>query len=149
MAQNEGRGTTTAQLLLGPCSNERENGLKDRGGKRQGRAVNNSTDSAKDLVSSGTHLSSASQAYDTSVVENMHSNIPARDFTTRSETKEESKQAVGAAVPRTAQLAKCSASSSSRVKALDKESPTIVTPTITMMRQSGTSPSENTTVTNT
>ncbi len=51
------------QLLLGPCSNEQENGLKNRGGKRWSRAVNDSTDLAKDLVSSGTHLSSASQTH--------------------------------------------------------------------------------------
>ncbi len=71
-----------------------------------------------------------------------HSNIPTRDFTTRSETKEESKQTDGAAVPKTAQPAKRSASSSSRVKASDEESPTIVTAIITT-RQSGSSVMED------
>ncbi len=123
------------QLLLGPCSNKRENGLEGRGGKRWGRAVNNSTDSAKDLVSSSTHLSPAGQTHCTSVVDvTTHSNIPIRDFITRSETKEESKQTDGAAIPKTAQPAKCSESSSLRAKASDEESPAIVTPTITTMR---------------
>ncbi len=89
-------------------------------------------------------MSPAGQAYCTSVVDvNTHSNIPAHDFTTRSETKEESKQTDGAAVPKTAQPAKRLASSSSRVKASDEESPTIVTPTITT-RQSGSSITEDT-----
>ncbi len=112
------------QLLLGPCSNKRENRLENRGGKRQSQAVNDSTDSAKDLVSSSTHLLPASQAYCTSVV-NMHSNIPSRDFTTRNKTKEESKQDV-----RTTQLTKFSASNSSRVKAVSDKALTIVPPII-------------------
>ncbi len=85
------------------------------------------------------HLSPAGQAYCTSVVDvTAHSNIPTRNFTTRSETKEESKQTNGAAVPKTVQPAKHSASSSSQVKASDDESPTIVTPIITT-RQWGSS----------
>ncbi len=90
------------------------------------------------------HSLPAGQTYCTSVVDvNMHSNIPVHNFTTRYETKEESKQAVGAAAPKTVQPAKCSASSSSQVKASDKESPTIVTPTITTRP----SPSQNATET--
>ncbi len=92
------------------------------------------------------HSSPASQTHCTSVVVNMHSNIPACDFTIRNETKEESKQAAGAAAPKTVQLAKHSASSSSQVKALDEESPTIVTPTLTVIHQSRPSPSEDTAV---
>ncbi len=90
---------------------------------------------AKDLVSSGTHLLPASQTHCTSVVDvTAHLNIPVRDFATRIETKEESKQTDGAAVPKTAQPAKRSASSSPRVKASDEESPTIATPAITTMQ---------------
>ncbi len=131
MAQDKGRGATTHRVLLGPHGNKGKDRLKGRGGKRWGQAVNNSTDSAKDLVSSGTHSLPAGQTYCTSVVDvTMHSNIPAHDFTTRNETKEELKQADGAAIPKTVQLAKCLASSSLRVKASDEESPTTVTPTI-------------------
>ncbi len=111
--QDKGRGATMTQLLLGPCSNKRENGLESRGGKRWGQAVNDSTDSAKNLVSSGMHSSPASQTHCTSVVVNTHLNILVHDFTTRNKTKEESKQAVGAAAPKTAQPAKCLASNSS------------------------------------
>ncbi len=132
------------RILLGPCSNKGEDGLQDRGGKRQSRAVNDSTGSAKDLISPGTHSSPASQTHCTSVVDvTVHSNIPIRDFTARNETKEESKQIAGAAIPKTAQPAKRSASSSLRAKALDEESPTIVTPTITTMHQPRPSPSED------
>lgn len=113
-AQDEGGSITTLQFLLGSCSNEQENGLEDRGGKRQGRAVNDSTDSAKNLVSSGTHSLPASQAHCTSVVINAHSNIPTTfcDLTTETETKEESKQADRAADPGTVQPAKHPASNS-------------------------------------
>ncbi len=62
-SENQGGTSTTRQLLLGPCSNERNNGRQGGGGKRRSRAVNDSTDSAKDLVSSGTHVSPAGQAY--------------------------------------------------------------------------------------
>ncbi len=71
------------------------------------------------------HSSPASQAYGTSVV-NVHSNIPTHDFTTETETKEESKQDA-----RTIQLTKHLASNSSRAKAANKKAPTIVLPIIT------------------
>lgn len=90
---------------------------------------------AKDLVSSGTYLSPASQAHCISVVKFAHSNIPTRDFTTRPESKEESKQAAGAADPRTAQPVKRSASSSPRVKAGNEKLPTIVAPLSTATPQ--------------
>ncbi len=80
--EDKGRGTMMTQLLLGPSCNRGKNGLQDWRGKRWGQAVNNSTDSATDLVSSGTHSSPASQAYCTSVV-NTHSNIPTRWWASR------------------------------------------------------------------
>ncbi len=61
----------------------------------------------------------------------MRSNIPTCDFTTKSETKEESKQTEGAVDPRIAQPTKRLASNSLRANASDEKSPTIVTPVIT------------------
>ncbi len=57
----------------------------------------------------------------------MHSNIPARDFTTRNKTKEELKQDVGITQP-----TKCSASNSLQAKAANDKAPTIVPPIITV-----------------
>ncbi len=77
-AQDEGRGITTSRILLGPCSDKGEDRLKSGGGKRWSRAVNDSTGSAKDLVSPGTHSTPASQTHRTSVVDvTVHLNIPA------------------------------------------------------------------------
>ncbi len=81
-----------------------------------------------DLVSSGTHITPASQTYSTHVVINAHSNIPAA-MTSRLETKQESTVQHAAIVKL---LAKCLASNPSWVKALNNKSPTIVTPIITV-----------------
>ncbi len=61
--------------LLGQETNGRSNG-DSRGGKRGRREVIDSTYSAKDLVSSGTHVALDKCTY-ISVVSTVHSNIPA------------------------------------------------------------------------
>ncbi len=71
------------------------------------------------------HSSPASQAYCASVVD-MHLNIPACDFTTETETKEESKQGVGITQP-----TKHLVSNSLRANAANEKAPTIVPPIIT------------------
>ncbi len=78
----------------------------------------------------------ASRTYSTSVVTNVHLNIPACDLTTRQEAKEESKQNAEAGETLAEPLAKRSASTSSQEKALNDKLPTIATPII-MARPDG------------
>ncbi len=123
-------GAATTPLLLGPSPNRGKDGLKDQGGKRRCQAVNDSTDLAKDLVLSGMHLLPASKAHCTSVVINAHSNIPFHDFTTKTKTKEESKQDIGTTSPTKHLL-----SNSLQAKAVDDKAPTIVLPVVTVPNQ--------------
>ncbi len=119
------------QQLLGQASyTGKANGIEDREGKRQCQAVSNSTYSAKDLVSSGTLSLPASWTWSTSVVIHMHLNIPTI-MTSRSETKQESKQRTKVGSNLATQPVKCLVSNSLRAKASDKESPTKATPIIT------------------
>ncbi len=128
-AEDQGGSHAATPLLLGYASNSRGTNIGNNwGGKRRRQEVNDSTYLAMDLVSSGTHITPASQAHCTSVVINAHSNIPTI-MTSRLETKQEStvQHTVIVKLP-----AKHSASSPSWVKALNDKSPTIVTPIITV-----------------
>ncbi len=118
------------QHLLGPSSNGRSNG-NSRGGKRGCQEVNDSTCSAKDLVSSGMHVMPDNCTY-ISVVSTTHSNIPA----TSQSDQELSKNHPGSQelVVVIKLPAKCSTSNPLQVKAND-ELPTIAIPIITALRQ--------------
>ncbi len=118
------------QLLLGQASNGQSTDIGiNRRGKRQRWGVNDSTYLAKDLVSSGTHITPASQTH-VFVVSTTHSNIPATLQTDQKLSKNQTTKQYAAMIVKLP--AKCSASSPLQVKALNDKSPTIVTPIITV-----------------
>ncbi len=121
----------SVQHLLAPPSNGRSNG-NSQGGKRGCREVNDSTYSAKDLVSAGTHVMLDKCTY-ISVVSTVHSNIP---ITLQSD-QELSKDHPGSqdAVIVLRLPAKHLASNLLQAKVANDKSPTIVIPIITVLCQ--------------
>ncbi len=129
-AENQGRSSTPGPHLLGQPSNSRSNG-DSRGGKRGRREVIDSTYSAKDLVSSGTHTA-LDKCTHISVVTTAHSNIP---MTSQSDQKL-SKNHTGSQEPAVVRLPAGPSTSNLLQAKANGKSPTIVTPSITALRQS-------------
>ncbi len=128
-AEIQGRAPPSSKYLLGQETNGRSNG-DSRGGKRGRREVIDSTCSAKDLVPSGTQIALENCTY-MPVVTTAHSNIPA----TSQSDQELIKNHTGSQEPAVVRLpAGPSMSSLLQVKANGK-SPTIATPSITVLRQ--------------
>ncbi len=127
-AEIQSRSTTSVQYLLGQ---ERRAIGANRGGKRGRREVIDSTYSAKDLVSSGMHIAPDKCTY-ISVVSTAHSNIPA---TSQSDQKL-SKNHTGSQEPAVVRLPAGPLTSNLLQAKANGKSPTIVTPSITVLRQS-------------
>ncbi len=129
-AENQRGSSTPGQHLLGQSSNGRSNGDSQRG-KRGCREVIDSTYLAKDLVSSGMHIVLDPCTY-ISVVPTAHSNIPA---TSQSDQKL-SKNHTGSQEPVVVRLPAGPSTSNLLQAKANGKSPTIVTPSITVLRQS-------------
>ncbi len=130
-AEIQSRSTTTGQYLLGQSSNNGRTIGEDRGGKRRRREVIDLTYSAKDLVSSGTHVV-LDKCTHNSVVSTAHSNIP----TTSQSDQELRKNHTGSQEPAVVRLPAGPLTSNLSQAKVNGKSPTIVTPSITALRQS-------------
>ncbi len=129
-AEIQGGAPPSSKHLLGQETNGRSND-DSRGGKRGRREVIDSTYSAKDLVLSGTQIA-LENCTNMLVVTTAHSNIPA----TLQLNQELIKNHTGSQEPVVVRLpAGPSTSNLLQVKANGK-SPTIATPSITVLRQS-------------
>ncbi len=121
----------TGQYLLGQSSNDRRTIGEDRGGKRGRREVIDSTYSAEDLVSSGTHIVLDKCTY-ISVVSTAHSSIPA----TSQSDQELRKNHTGSQEPVVVRLPAGPSTSNLLQTKVNGKSPTIATPSITAWHQS-------------
>ncbi len=126
----QGRAPPSSKHLLGQEANGRSNG-DSRGGKRGRREVIDSTCSAKDLVSSGTQTALENCTH-MLVVTTAHSNIPA----TSQSDQELNKNHTGSQEPAVVRLPAGPLTSNLLQAKANGKSPTIVTPSITALRQS-------------